>query len=90
MDLAWENRRNGRKAIRHPYEGKALYPLVWPAQAIGLEEKHMVLPMGRGRPSLVFYRPEWLIGAIATGQGAKLAAPGVRLRRSRGYRRRAE
>ncbi|MDD2676690.1 MAG: transposase [Methylacidiphilaceae bacterium] len=57
---ARENRRNGRKEIRYPYKDKRFFPLMWPAQAMALEEKRIVLPMGRGRSSLVFRRPAWL------------------------------
>ncbi len=65
MDSARENRRNGRKEIRYPYRDRRFFPLMWPAQAMGLEGKRIVLPMGRGRPSLVFHRPEWLSGKCA-------------------------
>lgn len=65
VDSARENRRNGREDIRYPYRDKRFFPLMWPAQAMGLEEKRIVLPMGRGRPSLVFPRPEWLLEKCA-------------------------
>lgn len=65
VDAARENRRNGRKGIRYPYKDKRFFPLMWPAQAMHLEAKRIVLPMGRGRPSLVFPRPEWLTGKAA-------------------------
>lgn len=55
-----ETRRNGRAEIRYPYRDKRFFPPLWPAQAMGLEDTRIVLPMGRGRPSLVFRRPEWL------------------------------
>ena len=60
-----ENRRSGRKKMRYPYKDKRFFPLMWPAQAMCLKENHIILPMGRGRPSLVFPRPEWLIGKSA-------------------------
>ena len=60
VDTAQQLRSQGRSEIRYPYKDKAFYPLMWPAQAMRLEEKRIVLPMGRGRPSLVLPRPEWL------------------------------
>ncbi|WMT47884.1 MAG: transposase [Acidithiobacillus caldus] len=60
VESARENRRAGHKEIRYPYKDKRFFALMWPAQAMALEEKRIVLPMGRGRPSLVFPRPEWL------------------------------
>ncbi|EQD55452.1 transposase, IS605 OrfB family, partial [mine drainage metagenome] len=51
--------------IRYPYRDKRFFPLMWPAQAMGLEAKRIVLPMGRGRPSLIFRRPAWLLGKCA-------------------------
>ncbi|OFC39753.1 hypothetical protein BAE30_16845, partial [Acidithiobacillus caldus] len=65
VESTWENRRAGRKEMRYPYKDKRFFPLMWPAQAMGLEEKRIVLPMGRGRPSLVFPRPQWLTGKAA-------------------------
>lgn len=40
--------------MKYPYKEKRFYPVHWPKQAVGREEKRVVLPMGRGRPSLVF------------------------------------
>ena len=40
--------------IRYPYKDKRFYPLLWPAQAVSWERGRIVLPMGRGRPSLIF------------------------------------
>jgi putative transposase len=53
VDTARELRQTNRK-IRYPYRDKTFYPLFWPAQAVSVERGHIVLPMGRGRPSLVF------------------------------------
>ena len=47
-------RRTTNPKIRYPYKDKRFYPLLWPAQAVSRERKRIVLPMGRGRPSLVF------------------------------------
>lgn len=62
---ARDNRRSGRKEMRYPYKDKRFFPLMWPAQAMCLKENRIILPMGRGRPSLVLSRPEWLIGKSA-------------------------
>ena len=60
VDTAQQLRSRGRSEIRYPYKDKTFYPLMWPAQAMRLEEKRILLPMGRGRASLVLPRPEWL------------------------------
>lgn len=39
--------------MRYPWRTKAFYPVKWPAQAVCREEKRVILPLGRGRPSLV-------------------------------------
>jgi putative transposase len=39
--------------IRYPYKEKRFYPLLWPAQAVCVEHGRVILPMGRGRPSIV-------------------------------------
>jgi putative transposase len=46
--------RKTHPKIRYPYKDKQFYPLSWPAQAVSRERGRVVLPMGRGRPSLVF------------------------------------
>ena len=53
VDTARELRQTNRQ-MRYPYKDKTFYPLFWPAQAVSQERGRMVLPMGRGRPSLVF------------------------------------
>ncbi len=65
VDTAQQLRSQGRTEIRYPYQDKTFYPLMWPAQAMHLEEKRIVLPMGRRRPSLVLPRPKWLTGKSA-------------------------
>jgi putative transposase len=40
---------------RYPYKDKRYYPLSWPAQAVSIERGRVVLPMGRGRQSLIFH-----------------------------------
>jgi putative transposase len=54
VETARELRKTNRK-IRYPYKDKRFYPLLWPAQAVSVERGRMVLPMGRGRPSLVLH-----------------------------------
>ncbi len=39
--------------MRYPYKEKKFYPVHWPQQAVSKEKGRVVLPMGRGRPSLV-------------------------------------
>lgn len=39
--------------IRYPYKDKRYYPLYWPAQALSRTPGRIVLPMGRGRRSIV-------------------------------------
>jgi len=60
IDTTTQLRRSGRKEIRYPWRDKIFYPLMWPAQAMSLEDKRIVLPMGRGRKSIILDRPDWL------------------------------
>jgi putative transposase len=53
VDATRELRKTNRK-IRYPYKDQRFFPLYWPAQAVSVERRRVVLPMGRGRPSLVF------------------------------------
>src|SRR5437763_16705904 len=39
--------------IKYPWRGKRFYPVHWPAQAVCKEKGRVILPMGRGHPSLV-------------------------------------
>ena len=61
VDTASQLRLNGRKEIRYPYKDKLFYPLYWPAQAMAIVGARIILPMGRGRKSIVLPRPEWLL-----------------------------
>ena len=54
VEATRELRQTNRK-IRYPYKDKRFYPLLWPAQAVSRERGRIVLPMGRGRPSLLFH-----------------------------------
>lgn len=40
--------------MKYPWRDKTFRPLVWPKQAVTYQHKRVILPMGRGRPSLVF------------------------------------
>jgi putative transposase len=53
VDATRELRKTNRK-IRYPYKDKRFFALYWPAQAVSVERGRIVLPMGRGRPSLIF------------------------------------
>ncbi len=39
--------------MKYPRRTKRFYPVKWPAQAVSKEQGRVVLPMGKGRPSLV-------------------------------------
>ena len=39
--------------MKYPWRTKRFYPVHWPAQAVSVEHGRVVLPMGRGRPSIV-------------------------------------
>jgi putative transposase len=39
--------------MKYPWREKRFYPVSWPAQAVSREQGRVVLPMGRGRASLV-------------------------------------
>lgn len=51
-------RKKGDKKIRYPYREKRYFPVMWPRQAMAVYEKKIVLPMGRGRKSVVIPRPD--------------------------------
>jgi len=42
-----------RMRMKYPWRQKRFYPLSWPAQAVTRERHRVILPMGRGRASLV-------------------------------------
>ena len=59
VEATSERRRNepsSRRWLRYPYKEKRFFALSWPAQAVDYDRaaKRLVLPMGRGRKSLVF------------------------------------
>ncbi len=41
--------------MKYPYKTKRFYPVHWPAQAVSVERGRVVLPMGRGRASIVLH-----------------------------------
>jgi putative transposase len=47
--------RSKNPRLRYPYRDNRFHSLYWPAQAVSIEHGRVVLPMGRGRPSLVLH-----------------------------------
>ncbi|GCE50036.1 hypothetical protein KTH_49050 [Thermosporothrix hazakensis] len=45
--------RHPQMQMKYPWRTKRFYPVKWPAQAVSRERGRVVLPMGKGRPSLV-------------------------------------
>jgi putative transposase len=52
VHTAWQL-KPGAPKMRYPYKAKRFYPVMWPAQAVCSEPGRVVLPMGKGRASLV-------------------------------------
>jgi putative transposase len=46
-------REHPEMRMKYPWRTKRFYPVHWPAQAVCKEQGRVILPMGRGRPSLV-------------------------------------
>ena len=61
VDATYESRRNGDRKARYPWRDKRYYPLLWPAQAVAIQGKHIILPMGKGRKSIVLPLPEGFV-----------------------------
>ena len=57
IDTTRQLRKQGRVEIRYPWKDKRYYPLLWPEQALAIQGNHLVLPMGRGRASIVLPKP---------------------------------
>ncbi len=74
VDAAQQLRAQGQRWIRYPYRDKRFFPLMWPAQAMAVEKTRIVLPMGRGRCSLILPRPK---GLPHEGAAAKIVWNGV-------------
>ena|GEM_PF-248476 len=96
VDATRERRRQEPKSrawLKYPHKEKRFFPLYWPGQAVHHDAKgrRLVLPMGRGRKSLVFrvdldFEPQgvklvWKDGyqlhVVRPGQETKPAAPGT-------------
>ncbi len=45
--------RKTNPKIRYPWKTKRFYPVMWPAQAVYRQSGRVILPMGRGRASIV-------------------------------------
>ncbi|UZK68850.1 transposase [Sphingomonas sp. S1-29] len=65
VETARQLRLKGNAKMRYPYKDKHYYPLMWPKQAVSLTTKTIILPMGRGRSSIVLPRPDWLTAPAA-------------------------
>ena len=61
IDTTHQLRQQGHKEMRYPWRDKTFYPLHWPAQAMAIQNNNLILPMGRGRQSIVLDKPEWLV-----------------------------
>src|SRR5215471_7035140 len=46
-------REHPEMRMKYPWRTKRFYPLKWPAQAVHKEKGRLILPMGKGHPSLV-------------------------------------
>jgi putative transposase len=46
-------KRHPEMKARYPWRTKRFYPVKWPAQAVSKEKGRVILPMGKGRKSLV-------------------------------------
>src|SRR5947209_15766812 len=46
-------REHPEMRMKYPWREKRFYPVKWPAQAVHREKRRVVLPMGKGHPSLV-------------------------------------
>jgi putative transposase len=59
--------RPGNPRHRYPYHPKKYRTVSWPAQAVCLQGKRLILPMGRGRKSFSFHLPDLpeQVGAVS-------------------------
>jgi putative transposase len=46
-------REHPQLRIKYPWRAKTFYPVKWPAQAVHRDQGRIVLPMGKGHPSLI-------------------------------------
>lgn len=64
IDTTHQLRKQGRREMRYPWKDKRYYPLLWPEQAVAVQGNFIILPMGRGRQSIVLPKPD---GFVAGG-----------------------
>jgi putative transposase len=64
IDTTADLRRQGQHQMKYPWRDKRYFPLLWPKQAVAIQGANIILPMGRGRPSIVLPKPE---GFVAGG-----------------------
>src|SRR5260370_23855857 len=56
IDATGQLRATHRKMrMKYPWKTKRFYPVHWSAQAVSVERGRVVLPMGRGRASIVLH-----------------------------------
>ena len=58
IETTLQLRKAGNRKARYPWRDKRYYPLLWPAQAVAVQGKHLILPMGRGQASIVLPLPD--------------------------------
>ena len=58
IDTTLQLRKAGDRKAKYPWRDKRYYPLLWPAQAVGIQGNYIILPMGRNQPSIVLPKPE--------------------------------
>ena len=61
IEATVELRKAGNLKMKYPWRDKRYYPLLWPAQAVAVTARHIILPMGRGRASIVLPKPEGFV-----------------------------
>lgn len=61
IDTAQQLRTAGNQQMKYPWRDKRYYPLIWPAQAMAVKAGQIILPMGRGRKSIVLPAPEGFV-----------------------------
>ena len=72
IETTLQLRKAGNQKARYPWRDKRYYPLLWPAQAVAVQGKHLILPMGRGQASIVLPLPDNFVAG-----GCKLVWAGV-------------
>lgn len=61
IDTTAQLRREGTLNMKYPWRDKRYFPLLWPAQAVAVQGQNLILPMGRGRESIVLPLPEGFV-----------------------------